>query len=65
LCEAFIEELKEHEPAWLAKLATIDIDDSPEALSRYNALVPVVVVDGKVVCQHFFDAAKLAPYFLE
>jgi len=46
-------------------LQLLDIDDESDALAQYSDLVPVVVIDEQVICQHFFDPNKLSPYFRE
>jgi hypothetical protein len=42
-----------------ARIAMIDIDDDPDLVSRFGADVPVLCVDGEVVCRHFLDAGRL------
>jgi hypothetical protein len=48
---------------WLGPAAAIrivEIDDDPELVRRYGADIPVLCLDGEVVCRHFLDADRLA-----
>ncbi|MBS0003364.1 MAG: glutaredoxin family protein [Thioalkalivibrio sp.] len=40
-------------------LECVDIDKDPDLLTRFNAKVPVLAVDGEVLCCHFLDAPAL------
>ena len=40
-------------------LDVIDVDADPALEARYDALVPVLMVDGVELCHHFLDASKL------
>lgn len=40
-------------------LAMVEIDDHPALVRRFGADVPVLCLDGEVVCKHFLDAARL------
>lgn len=40
-------------------LEVVEIDDAPELLSRFGADVPVLCLDGEVLCRHFLDAERL------
>jgi hypothetical protein len=42
-----------------ARIAMIDIDDDPALVSRFGADVPVLCMEGEVVCRHFLDAGRL------
>jgi hypothetical protein len=37
----------------------VEIDDDPALVRRFGADVPVLCLDGEVVCKHFLDAARL------
>jgi hypothetical protein len=40
-------------------VAMVEIDDDPALLHRFGADVPVLCLDGEVVCKHFLDAQRL------
>jgi hypothetical protein len=42
-----------------ARIVMIDIDDDPALVSRYGADIPVLCMDGEVVCKHFLDSGRL------
>ena len=54
LCELLLEEL---EPLLhgRAGLQVCDIDQNADWLAEYNERVPVVVCDGKLICQYNLD----------
>lgn len=37
----------------------VDVDSDPELARRYGLNVPVLLLDGTVVCRHRLDAAEL------
>jgi len=37
----------------------VDVDENPELLRRHGLDVPVLLLDGTVVCRHRLDAAEL------
>jgi hypothetical protein len=41
------------------QLEVVEIDDAPELLNRFGADVPVLCLDGEVLCRHFLDAERL------
>lgn len=41
------------------RLEVVEIDDVPDLLHRFGADVPVLCLDGEVLCRHFLDAARL------
>jgi hypothetical protein len=43
-----------------AAIRIVEIDDDPELVRRYGADIPVLCLDGEVVCRHFLDADRLA-----
>jgi predicted thioredoxin/glutaredoxin len=61
LCETMLEEL-----AALARTLTlppvevVDVDSDPQLRRRHGLDVPVLLLDGTVVCRHRLDAAELA-----
>ena len=38
----------------------VDVDSDPELTRRYGLNVPVLLLDGTVVCRHRLDEAELA-----
>jgi glutaredoxin len=40
-------------------VSIIDIDRDSALVEKYNALVPVLMLDGEEVCHHFFDKQAL------
>ena len=40
-------------------LAVLEIDDDPALVRRFGADVPVLCLDGEVVCRHFLDTGRL------
>jgi glutaredoxin len=42
-----------------ARISLVDIDDVPALAERFGRDVPVLCLDGEVVCKHFLDAARL------
>ena len=43
----------------LPPVDVVDVDTDPELLRRYGLNVPVLLLDGTVVCRHRLDAAEL------
>jgi len=41
------------------RVEMIDIDEVPELLARYRNDVPVLCLDGEIVCKHYLDADRL------
>lgn len=42
-----------------ARIALVDIDDVPALVERFGRDVPVLCLDGEVVCKHLLDAGRL------
>jgi predicted thioredoxin/glutaredoxin len=42
-----------------ARVTMVEIDDDPALLGRYGRDVPVLSLDGEVLCKHFLDAGRL------
>ena len=60
LCEemhAGIEQLRRTHP--LPELELLDVDADPELKRRFDLEVPVLLLDGALVCQQELDAAEL------
>jgi hypothetical protein len=43
----------------LPPVTLVDVDTDPELLRRYGLQVPVLLLDGTVVCRHRLDAIEL------
>ncbi len=43
----------------LPPVTVVDVDADPELLRRYGLNVPVLLLDGTVVCKHHLDAEEL------
>jgi len=37
----------------------VEIDDDPVLMARFGRDVPVLSLDGEIVCKHFLDTARL------
>lgn len=60
LCEEMLAELKAlARTVRLPPLETIDVDADPQLKRRYGLDVPVLLLDGSVVCRHRLDRAEL------
>lgn len=42
-----------------ARVTMVEIDDDPALLHRHGRDVPVLCLDGEVLCKHFLDAERL------
>jgi predicted thioredoxin/glutaredoxin len=43
----------------LPPLSIVDVDGDPDLVRRYGLNVPVLLLDGTVVCKHRLDAEEL------
>jgi hypothetical protein len=43
----------------LPPVSVVDVDGDPELVRRYGLNVPVLLLDGTVVCKHRLDADEL------
>jgi hypothetical protein len=43
----------------LPPIAVVDVDGDPELVRRYGLNVPVLLLDGTVVCRHRLDVGEL------
>jgi predicted thioredoxin/glutaredoxin len=60
LCEEMLAELKAlARTMQLPPLETVDVDADPQLRRRYGLDVPVLLLDGSVVCRHRLDRAEL------
>jgi len=61
LCETMREELAAlGRTLTLPPLEVVDVDSDRELLRRHGLDVPVLLLDGTVVCRHRLDATELA-----
>ncbi|WP_006747880.1 glutaredoxin family protein [Thioalkalivibrio paradoxus] len=59
LCEQMLAELSVLQSRYTFALERIDIDEDPRLVARFNALVPVLAVDGEILCCHYLDTSAL------
>ena len=60
LCETMLAELATlGRTVTLPPIEIVDVDSDPELLRRHGLHVPVLLLDGTVVCRHRLDAAEL------
>jgi len=57
LCEQMEAAISEACPE--AVVRRVEIDDDPVLMGRFGRDVPVLSLDGEVVCKHFLDTARL------
>jgi predicted thioredoxin/glutaredoxin len=61
LCETMLEELAAlARTLALPPIEVVDVDSDPQLRRRHGLDVPVLLLDGTVVCRHRLDAAELA-----
>jgi len=59
LCEQMLAELVSLQSRYTFALERVDIDEDVDLATRFNAKVPVLAVDGEVLCCHFLDVPAL------
>jgi len=60
LCDAMLAELQSlRTRLQLPPISVVDVDSDPELTRRYGLNVPVLLLDGTVVCRHRLDADEL------
>jgi hypothetical protein len=42
-----------------ARVVMVEIDDDPALVRRFGTDIPVLCLDGEVICKHFLDAERL------
>lgn len=57
LCDQFMVELSVDLGPAIEQLAVMDVDCDEELASRFGLRVPVLEVDGKVLCEGYYDGA--------
>ncbi len=63
LCEAMVYELAPLQAHYGFRTEAVDIDASPELVSRYGERVPVLVGPEGELCHYFLDPEALHRYF--
>ncbi len=63
LCDDVVASLSQLQKELGYKIKPIDIDKDPELNKKYNADVPVVMVNDEVIFYHFFDEKALRAVF--
>jgi predicted thioredoxin/glutaredoxin len=60
LCDEMVAELQSlARKIRLPPVSIVDVDGDPELLRRYGLNVPVLLLDGTVVCKHRLDVDEL------
>jgi thioredoxin-like negative regulator of GroEL len=59
LCQEMLAEIMALKNRYTFALAIVDIDEDPDLQARFNAKVPVLAVDGDILCCHFLDRKAL------
>jgi len=60
LCDEMVAELQAlNRKIRLPPVSIVDVDGDPELVRRYGLNVPVLLLDGQVVCNHRLDAEEL------
>ena len=60
LCEEMVAALEAlNRKIRLPSITVVDVDGDPELARRYGLNVPVLLLDGTVVCKHHLDAEEL------
>jgi predicted thioredoxin/glutaredoxin len=60
LCEEMVADLHAlGQRVQLPPITVVDVDADPELTRRYGLNVPVLLLDGSVVCKHRLDADEL------
>ncbi len=63
LCEEMAAALHAGWPRVMEQMQWIDVDTSPALQQRYGSRVPVLVVDGRVLCQYLLDREAVSACF--
>jgi hypothetical protein len=59
LCEQMLLELAEHERSGLPPVTVVDVDSDPELARQYGLKVPVLLLDGSVICHYMLNSNEL------
>lgn len=64
LCDDMLAALQPLQEEFGYGLNVIDVDERPEFEARFGERVPVLVVDGRELCQYRLDAPAVRAYLL-
>jgi hypothetical protein len=59
LCDQFLVELSVDLGPAIERVAVLDVDRDEELASRFGLRVPVLEADGEVLCEGFYDGARV------
>ncbi len=59
LCEQFVIELSQSRPDLLEAINIVDIYGNAELISLYGDKIPVLMKDGHMLCQYYFNDSAL------
>jgi hypothetical protein len=59
LCDLFLAELSIELGPAVERLAIVDVDRDEELASRFGLRVPVLEAGGEVLCEGFYDGARV------
>ena len=59
LCHDMLAEIMALKSRYTFALTVVDIDEHPDLQARFNVKVPVLAVDGDILCCHFLDRKAL------
>jgi len=59
LCDMFLVELEQDLGPSLASLALVDVDGDPGLATEFGLRVPVLALDGRVVCEGRYDSPRV------
>lgn len=63
LCEEMAAVLHRGWPEIFAVMHWIPVDSTPDLEEAFGTLIPVLEVDGQVVCKYFADVEEITSYF--
>lgn len=64
LCDDVVASLSQLQKELGYKIKRVDIDEDATLRDKYNADIPVVIVNDEVIFYHFFDEKALRAVFL-
>ena len=59
LCEQMLAQVAALDLPQDVSLQTVDVDADPELRARFDVDVPVLALDGEILCCHFLDETEL------
>lgn len=62
LCDDMLAALEGLRGEFSFSVTVVDVDSDPDALARYDELVPVLLAEEGELCHYFFDSAKVREY---